>query len=45
MTKPPMIAMEFVASIAQAANSSGIEQETVLRLAGLTVEDIADRTK
>ncbi len=40
-----MIAMEFVASTAQAAKSSGIEQETVLSLAGLTVEDMAERTK
>lgn len=37
--------MEFVASTAQAAKSSGIEQSTVLSLAGLTVEDMAERTK
>lgn len=40
-----MIAMEFVASTAQAATRSGIEQETVLSLAGLTVEDMAERIK
>lgn len=45
MTKPPMISMEFVAGAIQAAIRSGVEQQTILRVAGLTVEDIADRNK
>lgn len=45
MTKPPMISMEFVAGAIQAAVRSGVEQQTILRVAGLTVEDIAERNK
>lgn len=45
MTKPPMIAMEFVAKAVQTAIRSGIDQNTILRMTGLKVEDIADRTK
>lgn len=45
VTKAPMISMEFVASAIQAAIRSGVEQQTILRVAGLTVEDIADRNK
>lgn len=41
----PTIAMEFVASAVRAAVHSGIEQPAVLKMTGLTLEDITDRTK
>ncbi|MUG96123.1 helix-turn-helix domain-containing protein [Scytonema sp. UIC 10036] len=45
MTMPPMIAMEFVVNAIQRAVQLGIEQQVILKIAGLTIEDIANQTK
>ncbi len=45
MSRPPTIAIEFVAKTVQAAVRSGIEQQTILMMSSLRVEDIIDRTK
>ncbi|WP_407883955.1 AraC family transcriptional regulator [Scytonema sp. NUACC26] len=45
MTLPPTIAMEFVVNAIQRAVQLGIDRQVILKMAGLTIEDIANQTK